>query len=40
MQIYWEKSAEYFSFARESGDFEGIRMMDGENYRDYKRLYK
>jgi len=36
MQISAEKSAKYFSFAREMACFGGEWLVKGENYRDYK----
>ena len=38
MQIDEEKSAKYFSFARDLACFGEIEWMDSENYNDYKSI--
>ena len=38
MQIYEEKSAENLNFARDLRGFEGIEMVDWENYSDYRSI--
>lgn len=38
MQIYEGKSADFLNFVREKRSFEGIEMVDWENYRDDKSI--
>jgi len=38
VQIYEEKSADFLNFVREKRSFEGIEMVDWENYRDDKSI--